>query len=160
MSMVMQLVLIIVGLFAVGWGVREARSQRRMRRFGVHSSGVVLRYALIDKGSEDEQESRPAVGIDLTGGSNPDRFDGVRRMPSYAPVVGFYDENGVRREFTSNLSSSIRKLAESSTVPVAHLSGRPETAQLDTLGYKMARLMLCFGTGAAFIAMAVLLGLR
>ncbi|MFI9645247.1 DUF3592 domain-containing protein [Streptomyces sp. NPDC052040] len=130
MSGLGETILVAGGLLAVGGGLRESWVLWRMRRSGVRADGVVLRH-------------------EVTGHN-----DG---HATYAPVVAYDDEHGSRREFRSRLSGSGRKPAEGSRVRVVHLPGRPETARLDTLHYKVTALSLLFGVGAVFLAVALYL---
>ncbi len=126
-----QVLLVLAGLVTVGCGMWEVRTLSRMRRFGFRSAGSVLRH-------------------EITGHRD------TRAM--YAPVVGFCDEYGARREFRSRLSSTSRRPPVGSPVRVVHLPGRPETARMDTGGYRIAVLALAFGVGAAFLVVAVVFG--
>ncbi|MGW2013337.1 DUF3592 domain-containing protein [Streptomyces sp. NPDC001927] len=126
-----QILLVLAGLVCVAGGVREARTQVRMRRSGVRSEGVVLRHEVTSR-------------------------EGNSRV--YSPVVGFRDEHGTHREFTSDLSGSPRSPREGARVRVVHLPGRPETARLDTVAYKVTVLALAFGVGAVFLTVAVAFG--
>ncbi|MFD3942005.1 DUF3592 domain-containing protein [Streptomyces sp. NPDC058579] len=126
-----QILLVLAGLLCVAGGLWEARTQVRMRRYGVRSEGVVLRHEIT------EQEGNSRV---------------------YAPVIGFRDEHGTHREFTSELKGSPRSPRAGAHVQVVHLPGRPETARLDTVAYKVTVLALAFGVGAVFLTVAVAFG--
>jgi hypothetical protein len=123
-----QVLLVLAGLITAGCGMREVRTLSRMRRFGFHSTGIVLRH-------------------EITGHRDTSTM--------YAPVVGFCDEYGARREFRSRVSSTSRRPPVGSPVGVVHLPGRPETARMDTAGYRIAVLALAFGAGTAFLVVAV-----
>jgi hypothetical protein len=149
-------VVIICGLLAVGAGLREARRQWRMRRFGVHSTGVVLRYEMTQR-ARGAEGKRAGVIIGSTDYSDSD----LGESPAfYAPVIEFTDEDGTRQEFRGKVSSANRKLPKGSQVPVTYLPGRPETAMLDTLGYKAALLVFPLGVGAVFVAAGLWFALR
>jgi hypothetical protein len=128
-------VLVLAGLLAIGTGLREIRTQSVLRRSGVHTNGVVLRYE--------------ATGYDPDSGRN-----------LYSPVIGFRDEGGIDREFRSKMSGGRGRCPTGSPVRVVHLSGRPETARPDTVGYRVAALALSFGVGTVFLLIAVVFGLR
>jgi hypothetical protein len=149
-------VVVIFGLLAVGAGLREARRQWRMRRSGLHATGVVLRYEMTQR-ARGAERNRSRVIIGSTDYSDSQ----LGESPAfYAPVIEFTDEDGTRREFRGKVSSSNRKLPEGSQVPVTYLPGRPETAMLDTLGYKAALLVFPLGVGAVFIAAGLWFALR
>ncbi|MEU4266488.1 DUF3592 domain-containing protein [Streptomyces sp. NPDC026092] len=126
-----QILLLLAGLVCVAGGLREVRTQTRMRRSGVRSEGAALRHEVTSR-------------------------EGNSRV--YSPVVGFRDEHGTHREFTSDLSGSPRSPREGVRVRVVHLPGRPETARLDTVAYKVTVLALAFGVGAVFLTVAVAFG--
>ncbi|MFJ6895177.1 DUF3592 domain-containing protein [Streptomyces hokutonensis] len=133
MSVLWQSVLVLGGLLLIGLGVKEARTQRRMRRFGARVEGVVVRL----------QES-------YIGGEFSEK--------AYIPVIRFPDEHGVSREFLSTVRST-RKPVLGARVPVVHLPGSPGTARLDTLGHKASALAFSFGVGVLFLAIGVVLAL-
>lgn len=121
------------GLLAFGTGLWEARTRARMRRIGIHTSGVVVRL-----------DSRAAV-------------DGARM---YTPIVEFIDETGSRREVRSRASSTRRPFAVGASVPVVHLPNRPQTARLDTRGEAMGTAGVGLGVGLLFVAIGAFLAVR
>ena len=120
----------LLGLFAVGSGLRQVWTLLRMRWFGVRSDGVVLRHKIT-------------------------RHDGT--TPMYSAVIGFSDEHGDRREFMNDWRiESARPWPElGSSVRVVHLPGRAETARMDMVWSKSASLAIRFVVGTVFLAVAV-----
>ena len=126
-------VLIVLGVLALVGGVREIRTQRAMRRTGIHAIGIVLRHVIYD--SRD---------LDSPG-------------PTYAPVVRFQDEHGRFCEFESRVRTSRQRPAVGQNVAVVHPPGRPGSALLDTVGRKALDLFLAFGCGLVFLVAGVII---
>ena len=121
----LQVLSIAAGLAALGASLHHVLRSVQFTRRGVHQVGVVVR-------------------LETTGVA-----EGGARIQ--APVIAFVDERGVRREFTSNISSARPKLAAGESVPVAHLPGRPETARMHTTRHTVHVLAITSVAAVVFL---------
>lgn len=118
---------VVAGGFCIFAGFREVGKQRRLVREGVPVTGWVYRM-------DRKRDS-----------------DGT----SYTPVIAFRDENGIEHKFRLTLSEGTVKHPVGSQVPLRYVPGRPDLVDLDTRRYKFLSLLLPFGIGTVFIAVAV-----
>ncbi|WP_369387444.1 DUF3592 domain-containing protein [Streptomyces sp. CG1] len=94
---------VLAGLLCLWGGVREARLQARLRRYGVHAEGVVV-----------DQYLAPSDDFDLT------------------PVIEFTDRQGRPVRFTPVATGKRTGMDLGTHVPVVYLPERPENARVFT----------------------------
>ncbi|MEL5956640.1 DUF3592 domain-containing protein [Streptomyces sp. CLV115] len=103
-------VLLVLGLGAVGYGVHQAVLHYRLRRHGIRVRGLVARY-----------ESSPG-----TGGSGPTTYT----------VVEFIDDQGRACELRDQATGR-RRLRVGDGAPVLFLPGAPGNARVDIAGRRL-----------------------
>ncbi|MER5932388.1 DUF3592 domain-containing protein [Streptomyces sp. NPDC002054] len=117
---------VMAGLLCLWGGVREARLQARLRRYGVHTEGVVV-----------DQEQAPS-----------DDF--------LTPVIEFTDQQGRPVRFQPAARGTGLGLDLGTQVPVVHLPEQPETARVFTRKHRRSGIVGLFTGGMLFLGAAVL----
>ncbi|WP_344566580.1 DUF3592 domain-containing protein [Streptomyces axinellae] len=117
---------LLIGPVIIGFGVREAAHQRRLRSQGIRTEGRVVRHR---------------------------RKSGNEGPVSFA-VVNFVDTQGSPREF-QHRASGVKGLPVGGHVPVLYLPGAPESARLDLSAKRFQTVGMPFAGGLGFMAIAV-----
>jgi hypothetical protein len=121
------LLAIVAGLLLFGYAVREAVHQRRLRREGVRTEGVVVRH-------------RRQQGTD--GG--------------YHAVVQFVDAQGTVHEFQAAVSGT-KGLPVGGRAPVVYLPGVPKSGRLDLASKLLSALWFPAVAGTVSIFFGILM---
>ncbi|MDJ1134440.1 DUF3592 domain-containing protein [Streptomyces iconiensis] len=117
---------LLAGPVIIGIGIYEAAHHRRLRREGIGTEGLVVRYR-----SERRQGSI-----------------------SYFAVVNFADAQGSPHEFESRVSG-VKGLPVGGRAPVRYLPGAPQSARLDLAPKRFWSVALPVGIGIAFTAAGI-----
>jgi hypothetical protein len=117
--------LALIGVAALGMGVWEARRMAQLKRDGVRTRGIVIRYEVRSR------QRRPVV--------------------AFRDEAGAEQEVKIRLGSDSD-STPIYQVGEE--VPMVYLPGRPLTAQPDTAKYRFGALAVIAVVGVAFLAVA------
>ncbi|MCX4632315.1 DUF3592 domain-containing protein [Streptomyces sp. NBC_01443] len=117
---------VLAGLLCLWGGVREVRLQARLRRYGVHTGGLVV-----------DREQAPA-----------DDF--------LTPVIEGADRQGRPVRFRPAATGPGLGLDLGAHVPVVYLPEQPETARAFTRKHRRSRIVCLFAGGVLFLGAAVL----
>ncbi|MFJ6604986.1 DUF3592 domain-containing protein [Streptomyces lydicus] len=107
---------VLASLLCLWGGVREARLQARLRRYGVHTEGLVV-----------DQKMAPADDY-LT------------------PVIEFTDRQGRPVRFTPVATGSRMRMDLGTHVPVVYLPEQPENARVSTRKHRRSHVGLFTGS--------------
>ncbi|MFD7339194.1 DUF3592 domain-containing protein [Streptomyces violascens] len=107
---------VLAGLLCLWGGVREARLQARLRRYGVHTAGVV---------------------VDQTMAPSDDYL---------TPVIEFTDRQGRAVRFTPVVTGSRMGMDLGTHVPVVYLPEQPENARVSTRKHRRSHVSLFAGS--------------
>ncbi|WP_329154308.1 DUF3592 domain-containing protein [Streptomyces sp. NBC_01456] len=116
---------VLAGLLGLWAGVREARLQVRLSRYGVHAEGVVVDQ---EQSSSDEP---------LT------------------PVIEFTDRQGRPVRFRPTAIGTGLGLNLGTHVPVVYLPEQPKSARVFTLKHRTSPVVGPFAGGVLFLGVAV-----
>ncbi|MEU7487056.1 DUF3592 domain-containing protein [Streptomyces sp. NPDC042319] len=118
---------LLMGPVVIGFGIREAALQRRLRHEGIRTEGLVVRHRR--KSSSEGGHTTFAV-------------------------VNFVDAQGGPHEFQAQ-SSGVKGLPVGGQAPVLYLPGAPKTARLDISSKRVGHLVASSVGGIAFMAIAI-----
>ncbi|MDC7341006.1 DUF3592 domain-containing protein [Streptomyces lydicus] len=107
---------VLASLLCLWGGVREARLQARLRRYGVHTEGLVV-----------DQKMAPADD-------------------HLTPVIEFTDRQGRPVRFTPVATGSRMGMDLGTHVPVAYLPEQPENARVSTRKHRRSHVGLFTGS--------------
>ncbi|MEV1085973.1 DUF3592 domain-containing protein [Streptomyces sp. NPDC050211] len=119
-------VLLLIGLIVIGFGIRETALQRRLRREGIRTEGLVVRH----------------------------RRHRVQKGTVFFAVVNFVDAQGTSHEFEAKVSG-VKGLPVGGQAPVVYLLGAPKTARLDQTQKRFESVALPLLAGIAFTTAAI-----
>ncbi|MEU7060718.1 DUF3592 domain-containing protein [Streptomyces sp. NPDC046197] len=121
---------VLASLACLWGGVREARLQARLRRYGVHAGGVVV-----------DQYLAPADD-------------------NLTPVIEFTDRQGRPVRFTPVATGTGLGLDLGTRVPVVHLPEHPEIARVFTRRYLRPMYISMLAGSGIFLGVAVWIVLK
>ncbi len=123
--------MLVAGLYALGWGFREASLAWRLRRRGLCAEGIVV-------------ENIRYVDPDSTS-------------PHWAPVVAFTDNAGNRVEFTPQGHGGSLGLSTGRRVQVIYLPESSQDARVNTWQHLLLPSLIAMIAGLVCIGVVALI---